>query len=47
LIPVYRAYNNRFAQHDSNHRLTASVAHYQQQIAAGWTGEGVVMCAQP
>ena len=47
LIPVYRAYNNRFAQHDSNHRITTNVAAYQQQIAAGWTGEGIVMCAQP
>jgi hypothetical protein len=47
LAPVYRAYNNRFAQHDSNHRVTASLAAYQAQVAAGWTGEGVVMCAQP
>lgn len=49
LVNVYRAYNNRFAQHDSNHRVTANLAAYQQQIApgTGWTGEGVVMCAQP
>jgi hypothetical protein len=47
LVPVYRAYNNRFAQHDSNHRITANQAAYQQQLARGWTGEGVVMCAQP
>jgi len=47
LVPVYRAYNNRFAQHDSNHRITTNVAAYQQQLAAGWSGEGVVMCAQP
>ena len=47
LIPVYRAYNNRFAQHDSNHRLTTNLSHYQQQLAAGWSGEGIVMCAQP
>jgi hypothetical protein len=47
LVNVYRAYNNRFAQHDSNHRLTADPAAYQSQVAAGWTGEGVVMCAQP
>jgi len=46
LRPVYRAYNNRFAQHDSNHRITANQAAYQQQLAAGWSGEGVVMCAQ-
>ena len=47
LQSVYRAYNHRFAEHDSNHRITASLAAYQQQVAAGWTGEGVVMCAQP
>jgi hypothetical protein len=48
LVRVYRAYNNRFAQHDSNHRITSNFAAYQQQIATPpWTGEGVVMCAQP
>jgi hypothetical protein len=47
LLPVYRAYNGRFAEHASNHRITANFAAYQQQIAAGWTGEGIVMCAQP
>ncbi len=47
LMPVYRAYNQRFAQRDSNHRLTSNFAAYQQQIAAGWAGEGIVMCAQP
>ncbi len=47
MVPVYRAYNGRFAQHDSNHRITANFAAYQAQLAAGWTGEGVVMCAQP
>jgi len=47
LANVYRAYNGRFAQHDSNHRITANFAAYQQQLAAGWQGEGVVMCAQP
>ena len=45
LVPVYRAYNHRFAEHDSNHRITANFADYQSQIAAGWTGEGIVMCA--
>jgi hypothetical protein len=47
LVNVYRAYNKRFAEHDSNHRITTNFAAYQQQIAAGWQGEGVVMCAQP
>ena len=47
LTSVYRAYNGRFAQHDSNHRITSNFAAYQQQLTAGWTPEGVVMCAQP
>ena len=47
LVNVYRAYNNRFAEHDSNHRITANFNAYQSQIAQGWSGEGVVMCAEP
>ncbi len=43
--PVYRAYNNRWAQNDSNHRFTTSATIYQQMIASGWAGEGVVMCS--
>jgi hypothetical protein len=46
LTPVYRAYNNGFARGiDSNHRITGNVATYLATIAAGWIGEGVVMCA--
>jgi hypothetical protein len=44
-IPVYRAYNNRAAQNDSNHRYTASLATYNQMISQGWAGEGITMCA--
>jgi hypothetical protein len=44
-VPVYRAYNHRFAQNDSNHRLTTNLTAYNAQVALGWTGEGVVMCA--
>ena len=47
LVNVYRAYNGRFAEHDSNHRLTTVFADYQKQLALGWSAEGVVMCAQP
>jgi hypothetical protein len=48
LVKVYRAYNHRFAQHESNHRITANFDAYQHQVdVEGWTGEGVVMCAQP
>lgn len=46
LAPVYRAYNNGFARGiDSNHRITTNFAAYQQTVAAGSIGEGVVMCA--
>jgi len=44
-VAVYRAYNNRAAQNDSNHRYTTETAVYQQMISQGWSGEGVVMCA--
>ena len=46
LTPVYRAYNNGFTRGlTSNHRITSNLASYQQTVAAGWSGEGVVMCA--
>ena len=44
-VKVYRAYNNGFARRvDSNHRLLSDATLYAQMIAAGWIGEGVVMC---
>ena len=46
-LPIYRAYNNRFAQNDSNHRYTTKTAIYNQMIGLGWSGEGVVMCTAP
>jgi len=47
-VPVYRAYNNGFGKGiDSNHRITANLAAYQQTVAGGWAGEGVVMCSPP
>ena len=42
--PVYRAYNDRFAYNDSNHRYTASLAVLQSMAAQGWIPEGVVLC---
>ena len=45
-MPVYRAYNNGFARGiDSNHRITANNAAYLAQVAKGWIGEGIVLCA--
>ena len=45
LIPVYRAYNNRFSANDSNHRYTTSTAIYQQMVQQGWLAEGIVFCS--
>ncbi|MBP8298160.1 MAG: hypothetical protein KAX84_18765 [Burkholderiales bacterium] len=46
-IPVYRAYNGRFAQRDSNHRYATDFATYSQMIMLGWQAEGVVFCGAP
>ncbi|CAG0996526.1 lysyl endopeptidase [Burkholderiales bacterium] len=43
--PIYRVYNGRWQQNDSNHRYMTSSTVYQNMIAAGWSGEGVVFCA--
>jgi serine protease len=41
--PVWRSYNNRAAQNDSNHRFTADP---MQHIAmAGWNDEGIAFCS--
>jgi hypothetical protein len=48
LAPIYCAYNNGFARGiDSNHRITSNFVAYQQTVAGGWIGEGIVMCAPP
>jgi len=44
-IPVYRAYNNRFAQNDSNHRYATSLAVIAAMVRQGWIAEGVAFCA--
>ena len=44
LLPVYRAYNNGYAQNDSNHRYMTSTTTYKQMLDQGWAGEGVVFC---
>jgi serine protease len=43
--PVYRAYNNRAAYNDSNHRYTADLAEFNNMLSIGWTGEGIAWCA--
>lgn len=41
---IYRVYNNRFAQNDSNHRYITDPNLYAQMQAQGWLPEGVVLC---
>ena len=44
--PVYRYYNNGFALgEDSNHRLSTDLTQRSSMEAAGWSYEGIVMCA--
>lgn len=44
-VPVYRSYNGRWQQNDSNHRYTADAGIYAQMTAESWAAEGVVFCA--
>ena len=46
-IPVFRVYNNRFAQNDSNHRYLTSRMFRDQMKAEGWVDEGTVFCVVP
>ena len=41
---IYRAFNNRAAQNDGNHRYTNTLARYNEMIAKGFAGEGPVFC---
>jgi hypothetical protein len=42
-LPVYRSYNGRAAQNDSNHRLTPDLR--MHRAMAGWLDEGVAFCS--
>jgi serine protease len=42
--PIYRAYNNRAVQNDSNHRFTRSGLMHQS-MTASWFDEGVQLCS--
>ena len=44
-VKIYRSFNNRDRENDGNHRYTVSTARYEQMVAAGWSRDGVVMCA--
>jgi hypothetical protein len=45
--PVWRLFNNRVIEMDSNHRFVASAETYRTMIADGWVGEGVTSCSPP
>jgi serine protease len=44
--PVWRAYNNRAAEDDSNHRFTVD-PQQRAAMAAAWIDEGVAFCSAP
>ncbi len=44
MLPVYRAYNNRAGQADSNHRFTSNPAQHAA-MAVGWIDEGAQLCS--
>jgi hypothetical protein len=47
-VPVYRAYNNGYAQgFDSNHRYSTDRNAILEVVARGWIDEGVRLCAPP
>lgn len=46
MAPVYRAYNNRAEQMDSNHRFMPAAAQ-RDAMAFGWMGEGTHLCTAP
>ena len=41
---MYRVYNGRFAQNDSNHRYLTDVSEYARMQQAGWVPEGIALC---
>lgn len=44
--PIYRAYNNRHEHNDQNHRFSPWADDLTPLQEAGWTLEGVAMCAR-
>lgn len=45
--PVYRFYNARAAQNDSNHRFTTEERQRSAMLSSGWVDEGVAFCSPP
>ena len=46
LAPVYRAYNNRWKENDSNHRFMRD-AQQRTAMAVSWVDEGPAFCSAP
>jgi hypothetical protein len=44
-VPVYRAYNQRAAENDSNHRFMIDPMMRYAMLASGWADEGVQFCS--
>lgn len=44
-IPVYRAYNNRADENDSNHRFMPDPQMRSAELSLGWADEGVQFCS--
>ncbi len=42
---VYRTYNNRFQQNDSNHRFVVGDQAHFSMISNGWMPEGIAFCS--
>lgn len=43
-VPVYRLFRAKSATKSANHRYTTDIAMYNNAMANGWAGEGVVFC---
>lgn len=43
--PVYRFYNNRWQQNDSNHRFPVTAAMYMAMGFSSWANEGIAFCS--
>ncbi len=44
LRPLFRSYNNRYRENDSNHRYLVDPRLSAEMSAQGWSTEGLVMC---
>lgn len=45
--PIYRLFNNRADELDSNHRFITNTEMYLALVEQGWIGEGIAFCEAP